>query len=75
MTNEYELASPSRDELIYTKDRLLAPLQPGMEQPPHPMRLGNDEYDYYARTYAEEGAVPMGPGPATGPTGEPGGVS
>jgi NADH-quinone oxidoreductase subunit I len=27
---------------------LLAPLLPGMEQPPHPMRLG-DEHDYYAR--------------------------
>ena len=25
-----------------------APLLPGMEQPPHPMRLG-DEHDYYAR--------------------------
>jgi NADH-quinone oxidoreductase subunit I len=34
--------------LIYTKDMLLAPLLPGMEQPPHPMRLG-DEHDYYAR--------------------------
>ena len=26
---------------------LLAPLLPGMEEPPHPMRLGDDERDYY----------------------------
>ena len=48
MTNEYELADDNRQRLIYTKDMLLAPLLPGMEQPPHPMRLG-DEHDYYAR--------------------------
>ena len=27
----------------------MAPLLPGMEQPPHPMRLGDDEKDYYLR--------------------------
>jgi NADH-quinone oxidoreductase subunit I len=48
MTNEYELADTSRESLIYQKQDLLAPLQPGMEQPPHPMRLGDDEQDYYA---------------------------
>ena len=48
MTNEYELADDDRQRLIYTKDRLLAPLLPGMEQPPHPMRLG-DEQDYYVK--------------------------
>lgn len=48
MTNEYELADDDRQRLIYTKDMLLAPLLPGMEQPPHPMRLG-DEHDYYAK--------------------------
>ena len=48
MTNEYELADDDRQRLIYTKDMLLAPLAPGMEQPPHPMRLG-DENDYYVR--------------------------
>jgi NADH-quinone oxidoreductase subunit I len=47
MTNEYELADDSREDLIWTKDMLLAPLQPGMEQPPHPMRLGDDEKAYY----------------------------
>ena len=47
MTNEYELADNNRADLIWTKDDLLAPLQEGMEQPPHPMRLGNDDRDYY----------------------------
>ncbi|MGI8308669.1 MULTISPECIES: NADH-quinone oxidoreductase subunit NuoI [Saccharopolyspora] len=49
MTNEYETADDNRQDLIYTKEDLLAPLLPGMEQPPHPMRLGNDEQDYYVR--------------------------
>ena len=35
MTNEYELADDSRANLIYEKSDLLAPLLPGMEQPPH----------------------------------------
>ncbi|MEW9527717.1 NADH-quinone oxidoreductase subunit NuoI [Microbispora sp. NPDC049125] len=47
MTNEYELADTSRESLIYTKEMLLAPLTQGMEQPPHPMRLGDSEDDYY----------------------------
>jgi NADH-quinone oxidoreductase subunit I len=48
MTNEYELADDSRSDLIFTKDQLLAPLMPGMEAPPHPMRLGDNEKAYYA---------------------------
>ena len=48
MSNEYELADDSRDDLIFTKDQLLAPLLPGMESPPHPMRLGDDEKAYYS---------------------------
>jgi NADH-quinone oxidoreductase subunit I len=48
MSNEYELADDSRIDLIYTKEQLLAPLAPGMELPPHPMRLGDDEQAYYA---------------------------
>jgi NADH-quinone oxidoreductase subunit I len=47
MSNEYELADDSREDLIYTKDQLLSPLLAGMEAPPHPMRLGDDEKDYY----------------------------
>jgi NADH-quinone oxidoreductase subunit I len=48
MSNEYELADDSRQDLIFTKDQLLTPLLPGMEAPPHPMRLGDSEKDYYA---------------------------
>lgn len=47
MSNEYELADPSRQNLIYTKEQLMAPLDEGMEQPPHPMRLGTTDTDYY----------------------------
>jgi NADH-quinone oxidoreductase subunit I len=47
MTNEYELADDSRANLIYTKDQLLAPLQPGMLRPPFPMAEGAEERDYY----------------------------
>ena len=43
MSNEYELADDNRRDLIFTKEQLLAPLRPGMERPPHPMRLGDDE--------------------------------
>ncbi len=57
MTNEYELADDSRQDLIFTKTQLLAPLQPGMEQPPHPMRLGSTDSDYYVGGHeqSEEG--------------------
>jgi len=47
MTNDYELADDNRESLIWTKEQLVAPLQPGMEAPPHPMRLGDSEQDYY----------------------------
>lgn len=47
MTNEYELTDDNRADLIYEKDRLLAPLQDGMTAPPHAMAPGTDEADYY----------------------------
>jgi NADH-quinone oxidoreductase subunit I len=47
MINFYELADDDRQRLIFTKEDLLAPLLSGMEQPPHPMRLGENEQDYY----------------------------
>ncbi|MCK9899447.1 NADH-quinone oxidoreductase subunit I [Parafrankia colletiae] len=49
MSNDYELADDSRADLIFTKEQLLAPLREGMESPPHPMRLGESETDYYTR--------------------------
>src|SRR6186997_3212091 len=56
MTNEYELADNNRADLIYEKKDLLAPLLPGMEQPPHAMRLG-DEGDYYRGASASVAAA------------------
>ncbi|AKK10628.1 NADH-quinone oxidoreductase subunit NuoI [Corynebacterium uterequi] len=47
MTNEVELADVSRESMIYTKDRLLAPLTESMEAPPHPRRLGDSEQAYF----------------------------
>ena len=47
MTNEFKLADETRTSLIYEKQELLAPLLPGMEQPPHARRLGDDEKDYF----------------------------
>src|SRR5689334_2904615 len=83
MTNEYELADDSRESLIWTKEQLLAPLEAGMEAPPHPMRLGSTERDYYLRgaqspardgpaaAPAAQGGTPKGsPYPAEGGTPE-----
>jgi len=47
MTNEYELAGPSRAGLIYEKQDLLGPVLPGMLPAPHPMVPGTTEQDYY----------------------------
>ena len=62
MTNEYELADDSRENLIWTKEQLLVPLAEGMEAPPHPMRLGEDEKDYYRLGAAGVMATPRAPG-------------
>jgi NADH-quinone oxidoreductase subunit I len=71
MTNEYELADDSRENLIWTKEQLLAPLESGMEAPPHPMRLGDTERDYY-RLGAAGGAAPRDAAP---PDAAPGGAA
>ncbi|SHW21498.1 NADH-quinone oxidoreductase subunit I [Mycobacteroides abscessus subsp. abscessus] len=47
MTNDYEMADDNRADLIYGKDKLLAPLQPGMTAPPHAMYPGATDTDYY----------------------------
>ncbi|MFL6003618.1 MAG: NADH-quinone oxidoreductase subunit I, partial [Nocardioides sp.] len=57
MTNEYELADDNRADLIYEKSDLLAPLLPGMESPPHPMKLGSDEGDYYRGNFSHPQAA------------------
>jgi NADH-quinone oxidoreductase chain I len=48
MTNFYELADDNRADLIFEKQDLLAPLMPGMVEPPHAMVPGTTERDYYA---------------------------
>jgi len=47
MTNEYELAGPTRAGLIYEKQDLLAPMLGGMVPAPHPMVPGTTDQDYY----------------------------
>jgi NADH-quinone oxidoreductase subunit I len=53
MTNEYELAGPTRAGLIFEKQDLLGPLLPGMLPAPHPMVPGTTEQDYYRGTVHE----------------------
>jgi NADH-quinone oxidoreductase subunit I len=60
MTNEYETAGGSRENLIWTKEQLLVSLPAGMEAPPHPMRLDDGKKDY--SRIAAAGLT----GPATG---------
>ena len=47
MTNDYEMADDNRSDLIYGKDKLLAPLESGMTAPPHAMAEGSTDEDYY----------------------------
>ena len=56
MTTKFDWADTSRESLIFEKADLLAPLQPGMIPPPHPMVPGSDAADYYANRIT--GAVP-----------------
>jgi NADH-quinone oxidoreductase subunit I len=71
MTNEYELADDDREKLIWTKEQLLVPLLETMESPPHPMRLGKDEKDYYRLGAAGLTVGPRAPG-MSGPGGPSG---
>ena len=47
MTNDYEMADDNRSDLIWGKDKLLAPLREGMLPPPHDMAPGSTDEDYY----------------------------
>ena len=60
MTNDYEIADSSRENLIWTKEQLLTPLEPDMTAPPHPMLPGASERDYY-RLGAAGPAAPRHP--------------
>lgn len=47
MSNEFELADYHRENLIYEKDQILAPLEVGMLAAPHPPVPGKSDGDYY----------------------------
>lgn len=47
MSNDFELAGPTREGLIFTKEDLLAPLSEGMLAGPHPMVAGTTDGSYY----------------------------
>lgn len=47
MTNEFEMAGPTREGLIYEKQDLLAPMGEGMLAAPHPMVDGTTDTEYY----------------------------
>jgi NADH-quinone oxidoreductase subunit I len=47
MTNEFELAGPTREGLIFEKKDLLAPMGDGMLAAPHPMVAGTTDTEYY----------------------------
>jgi NADH-quinone oxidoreductase subunit I len=47
MTNDYELAGPTRAGMIYEKQDLLAPLAEGVLAAPHPMVEGTTDTEYY----------------------------
>ena len=53
MTNEYEIAEDNRADLIFDKQTLLAPMQPGMVPAPHEMYPGTTEEDYYRGAVTE----------------------
>ena len=47
MTNHFELSDFTREDMIYEKHQLLAPLLPGMTAPPHERMLGDSEKEYF----------------------------
>ncbi len=53
MTNDYELADRLRENLIFEKKDLLAPMLAGMAPPPHPMVEGTEAEDYYGDRITE----------------------
>ncbi|MDQ3430947.1 MAG: NADH-quinone oxidoreductase subunit NuoI [Actinomycetota bacterium] len=67
MTNDYELADDNRADLIFTKDKLLAPLLPGQAAPPHPMPAGFTGDDYYQGRVTTAMTVSAEPDPAGAP--------
>ena len=81
MTNEFELAGPTREGLIYEKADLLAPMGDGMLAAPHPMVDGTTDTEYYrgevtgptpaqidwVRQYRSDDPTLTGPAPSGAP--------
>jgi hypothetical protein len=75
MTHEYELSADAREDFIFTKQQLLAPLPQGAEPPPHTdAEIAARDMTYYQGHVAQnplahshdEGAAPQEHGdPAT----------
>ena len=58
MSNEYEIAGDNRDDLIFTKDRLLAPLPEGAKDTPHTdAEVAARGMEYYEHNFA--GQLPL----------------
>lgn len=55
MTNNYEMAADNRADMIWEREQLLAPLEPGMTAPPHPMPAGATQIDYYLGNVTADG--------------------
>ena len=55
MTNEYEMAGDNRADMIWERDQLLVPLEPGMTAPPHAMAPGATDKDYYLGNVTADG--------------------
>lgn len=54
MTNEYEMSAGTREELIYTKDQLLAPLPEGAKPLPHTnAEVAARGIDYYEGSWGQ----------------------
>jgi NADH-quinone oxidoreductase subunit I len=59
MTNDYEMADDNRSDLIYGKDKLLAPMGPEMTAPPHAMAPGSTDEDYYRGNIRSDGLATL----------------
>jgi NADH-quinone oxidoreductase subunit I len=76
MTHEYELSTDTREAMIFTKERLLAPLPEGVKPPPHTdAEVAARGLTYYPGQAAQRpiGGTPgvAWPEPAGFPTGAP----
>jgi len=68
MSTEYELAEPLKDLLIWTKDRLLAPVPDGVQPAPHTdEEVRRRAHPYYGGTQMTAAVTSAGTASAQGP--------